>query len=532
MTGLIVRSKVCVIIGLLARVAASAVALDRRLGASLVDAPSVKLHVTSNRASLQIHGQSEFDVFAYPVVSPNGDSVLYDGYATFKDDESTFSYSYVNGAGYLSTSDGDKENVRCVPSSTLPFHSILPALNEATPIPSASIGDEAIECASGELFKTTFAGAHFAICASGESGFTAYSSDLTIEVTYLDAPVRKIRAPKLPDGSSCDAVATAALVSPTALALMTGSAIPVTNARYLKAAEHMAMEASTCKCKTTPRPCIFFHGIGNSHEMEELQNTPKKSTGRMGNMNSHAPCCSTVKYAILNTMDYGWNNDTLQEKFCDRALRFSDVSQVEAGSITDTVIVTHSLAGLVMSMALATGKCSFGEGSTWVAISSPMTGSMVSDYSQDFCNGEVSDLATDLLEIIGQCPMPVTRKSIVYQNEKYASKALNAAYVTAQKAYRENVDAAMCSDNPNGIFSEYEAIMLLAAEVAPHKSPQNDALVEFQSCAKGLDHAKFGKSYKDKFYRPQLNHADTVFLNGDGWLEDSQKPVKWFECLL
>ncbi|KAE8881534.1 hypothetical protein PF003_g34312 [Phytophthora fragariae] len=38
--------------------------------------------------------------------------------------------------------------------------------------------------------------------------------------------------------------------------------------------------------------------------MEELQDTPKKASGRMGNMNDHAPCCSEVKYAILNSMDY------------------------------------------------------------------------------------------------------------------------------------------------------------------------------------------------------------------------------------
>ncbi|EEY55469.1 uncharacterized protein PITG_20883 [Phytophthora infestans T30-4] len=217
----------------------------------------------------------------------------------------------------------------------------------------------------------------------------------------------------------------------------------------------MSMEASSCKCKSTP------------------------PGGRMGNMNRHAPCCSTVKYAILNTMDNSWTNDTLQNKFCDRALRFSDISHVKAGRITDTVIITHSMAGLVMSMAMATGKCNFGKGSTWVALSSPMTGSMASDYFQDFCSDE-----------------------------------LNAAYVTAQKAYREN------------------SMMLVAADVIPHKSPQNDGLVEFQSCAKGLEKSKFGSSYKDTFYKPQLNHADTVFLTSDGWFKDSQKPAKWFECLL
>ncbi|GMF31565.1 unnamed protein product [Phytophthora lilii] len=128
--------------------------------------------------------------------------------------------------------------------------------------------------------------------------------------------------------------------------------------------------------------------------------------------------------------------------------------------------------------------------------------------------------------------MPISRQSLVYQNEKYSTKQQNAAYIAAQQAYAGNVSAAMCSDNPNGIFSQYQTVMNLVAEVVPHKSPENDALVEFQSCAKGLDESLFGRSYKDTFYRPELNHADTVFLTGDGWYKESQKPVKWFECLL
>ncbi|KAK1930804.1 hypothetical protein P3T76_013761 [Phytophthora citrophthora] len=498
---------------------------DTKQSESLPDIPSVKLHVNSKRPSLQIHGQSEFDVFANPVVS--GDRVLYDGFATFKDDSSVSTYSYVSGSGYFSTIEGGQENVQCIPPSTLPFNAILPALNNAVRIPSASIGDESIECESGNLFKTTFTGVDFAICASGSSGFTAYSSDFTISVEYLEEPVV---IPTI-TGTSCSAVATATSVTPTAFALMTGAPIPSTS-RQLKAAEHMEMKASSCKCKTTPRPCIFFHGIGNANELEELANNPKKASGRMGNMNNHSPCCSTVKYAILNTMDYGWNNDTLQEKFCDRALRLSDISDVKKKTITDTVIITHSMASLVMSMAIATDKCSFGEGATWVAISSPMTGSMASDYFQGFCSGDTKNLASKLVNYFGQCPMPIARQSITYENGKYSSKELNAAYVKAQKAYMENVDAAMCSDNPNGVLSVYEPVFLLTAKVVHHKSPENDGLVEFQSCAKGLDETKFGNSYKDVFYRPELNHADTAFLTSDGWFEDSQKPHKWFECLL
>lgn len=66
----------------------------------------------------------------------------------------------------------------------------------------------------------------------------------------------------------------------------------------------------------------------------------------------------------------------------------SDTSDADLGMITDTVVVTHSMAGVVMSMALATGKCSFGEGASWVALSSPIQGSLAADHLQDFARAE------------------------------------------------------------------------------------------------------------------------------------------------
>ncbi|KAE8968446.1 hypothetical protein PF011_g27178 [Phytophthora fragariae] len=170
----------------------------------LADASPVKFHVTLRRKAMELHGESEFDVFANPVA------------------HSRFTYSLVDGAAYLVTNDSSSNaaSVRCIPPSTLPFGRILPALNHATHIPSASIGDQPVECESGNLFKTTFAGVHYAICSSGEDGFTALASNLTIDVEYLDKPV-SISTPKLSDGSSCKALAKPTSVTPTALALIT-----------------------------------------------------------------------------------------------------------------------------------------------------------------------------------------------------------------------------------------------------------------------------------------------------------------------
>ncbi|KAG3134398.1 hypothetical protein C6341_g22173 [Phytophthora cactorum] len=90
----------------------------------------------------------------------------------------------------------------------------------------------------------------------------------------------------------------------------------------------------------------------------------------------------------------------------------------------------------------------------------------------------------------------------------------------------------MCSDNYDGVLSKFYPSCIVGGTVIPHKSSENDALVEFQSCLGGLDPDLFGDSYEYKFYRSELNHADTAFLTYDSLFKDSQKPFKWFECLL
>ncbi|RLN53358.1 hypothetical protein BBJ29_009560 [Phytophthora kernoviae] len=486
---------------------------QRELQSSLANAPSVKLHVT---------------------FKPDGTEILYDGFSTFVEDDSQFKYMLVDGVGYLvesSVKDTEVQTVTCLPA-VMPFDSILPAFNDATLIPSASIGGATVECSSGNLFKTSFGGASFAVCASGASGFIAHSSDMTIEAEYLDAPV-SIIAPKLDDDAkACSALATAISITPTALALLTSDEIPASTSRNLKAASHMAMTASKCECKSTPRPCIFLHGLGNPSELDELQDSPRLTDKKFGSIKGHAPCCSTVKYAVLNTVDYPWTDDILQEKYCRHSLSVSNSSDLASATIADTIIVTHSMGGLVLAGALATGKCKFGINTSWVALSTPMTGSMAADYLQDFCNDETSNFVLGLFELLGQCPMSISRRSTVYQGEKYSTPELDAKYIAAQQAYGGNVAAAMCSDYYVGLFSTYQAPCILSGTKVPHKTMKNDGLVEFDSCAVGLDVSRFGTSYLDRFYMPELNHADTAFLTGEGILNDYQKPHKWFECLL
>jgi len=506
---------------------------QRRLAATLADAPSLRLQFTLKRESMKIYGQSQFYVFANPVVSSDNSSVLYDGYAAFMDGTTDYTFMLVNGIAYFVTATvGDtsgSQSAHCLSSSLLPpLNSIVSALNDATAIASASAGNNSITCVSGDLFQATLGDATFVICAAGADGFTVYGSDLDISVEYLDSPVT-ITAPTLSDDAalSCETVVTATSVTSTTLALLTGGEVPSSGRRNLKAEATTTLASSSCTCQSTPRPCIFFHGLGSDTEETTLQTT----SSYFGDLSDSAPCCTSIKYAVLNTVDNAWTDATLQQKVCNFAISVSSTSSSSSKTIADTIVVTHSMGGLMMAGALANSRCSLASSSTWVSLSAPMTGSMGADYLQNACSGNNVFLEA-VANLIGQCPASNAVVALSYEDESYSTSALNTAYAAAQSAFRSNVDAAMCSDNYSGLLSIYQAVYKLGGSIIPHKSSENDGIVEYQSCAGGLSTSKFGDTYDDTFYVTGLNHADTAFLNGDALIVNSQKPVKWFECLL
>ncbi|CAI5732110.1 unnamed protein product [Hyaloperonospora brassicae] len=165
-------------------------------------------------------------------------------------------------------------------------------------------------------------------------------------------------------------------------------------------------------------------------------------------------------------------------------------------------------------------------------MATPMSGSMGSDFAQDVCDGKSNALMEKVADIRQQCPVNIATKSVAYENGTRSFSHLNRAYKSAQKAYRKHVSAAMCSSSSSGLLSTYQARFWLLSEIVPHKSKQNDGMVEYASCTSGLDEGKFESDYRSRFYRSKLNHWDMQFKSGDGLLNKAKMPVKWFECLL
>ncbi|KAG7386698.1 hypothetical protein PHYPSEUDO_015378 [Phytophthora pseudosyringae] len=299
--------------------------------------------------------------------------------------------------------------------------------------------------------------------------------------------------------------------------------------RALEAEADMWSFGSTaCECKSTPRPCLFIHGENNEQEETELQTTPVK----FGDMKDHAPCCSTIKYASLDTKTVRWTDESLQETVCKHALSMSPSSETAKGVIKDTIVVTHSMGALIVAGAVANDKCSIDNSTTWVSMSAPMNGTMASNYVQDICTDDDTQAFRKILTLLGQCPVGAGMKSIAYMGGKYSTMVLNEAYVAAQEVYRTHVSAAMCSNDDIGIVSSDQAGYLLLGSKIEHGTNEHDGVVTFESCRGGLPASQFSDSFEDRFYVSKCNHGDTAFLHGDSYFRETIKPVNWFECLL
>ncbi|KAL3658082.1 hypothetical protein V7S43_016925 [Phytophthora oleae] len=483
------------------------------------DWPSLQFHFSVKRNSMEIYGQSDFSMLGNPIVSEDGSNVRYDVFSSFTEDERTVNYTQVNGVAYTFSSDLTANCLDSESGKLPPINAIVKAVTEA------SSSGRTTECV--ESFKVVVNGIPFALCAS-ESGFSMIGQDLDIVVEYLDNRVDIVTPTSV---LNCKTVSNPSFVSSIGKELLTG----VTNTsveRNLKPQFDFNLwdddsSDDSCECKSTKRPCLFIHGMGVDEEKPQVVDS---FSYYWGNLTTHAPCCSSFKYTVLNTVDSGWTNDTLQQQVCDRAVSVSKRSSKTV--IADTILITHSMGNLMVAGAIATGKCQLDSSSTWVGMAGPMQGSRASDFVQEACAGETNFVLEKVANVTGRCPPTAALKSLPAQGGNHSSEELNKAYTAAQEAYTKNVSALMCSEGYSGLPSKYQAEFWVLGSVVPYESDKNDGMVEFASCVAGIPESKFGDTWKSKFYKTKLNHYDSEFLYGDALLDEKKMPIKWFECLL
>ncbi|GAB9471049.1 hypothetical protein Gpo141_00008275 [Globisporangium polare] len=497
---------------------------------------SLKLAFHVKRSSMAMHGYSDFDVLVNPVVSAadasGAQSVSFNGVATFVADGETHKYVLVDGVPYHSVETNGNASITttCLSTSLFPpVHQVLEALTGAVPVSNVNT-EQQIECPKGSFLKATFAGEDYVLCTATDSdgSFKAFGEDLDIEFSYLKEAAAIAKPANAP--SDCAAIAQNSVpLELSSFGLLWGSPQNSTFRRSLRqAAQSVSLASSTCACKGTPKPCLFFHGMDVKEDGGLVDDY-----SFFGEVKKHAPCCSSFKFALMNTVDNAWTDDKLQQTTCDYALSMSPKSDNVTKTIEDTIIVAHSMGNLQLAGAVATGKCSLGKTAQWVDLSGPLTGSMDSDLIRMVCDGGSvgQDILKSLGGLIGQCPGTTTRKSLVYDGGNYCSPEESAQYAAARKVHSAHVSASVCGYSYNGLLSKEWAGLLAGGIFIPHKG-ENDGVVEFKSCIADLPASQFQEDYASPFYRAKLNHADTTLHNGDALFDKAQKPVKWFECAL
>ncbi|POM59795.1 hypothetical protein PHPALM_31421 [Phytophthora palmivora] len=516
----------------------------------------LRLSFQLKRKSMYIHGASRFDVIATPSFqeSSGHHSLVYDGVATFEQGGEKHEYSLVDGTAYYTNYPVGQNATKagCIPSGFVPpIEYVLNAIDAAytaTHLVDSEMAE--VVCPGGSLMAFTFDGENYLACASHayNDGFKIMGEDLDISVRYENT-VPVIVAPSIPSDVKeyCGQVPFNEALSPSATALFQKSIsewghralrtqeaeswlLSVVSKVVSAASGDSNASDSSNSCSTTPRPCVFVAGLGQKTDYGLSTTDQKPYFG--DEFQDYVPCCASIQYIELATSLYAWYDLTLVNEMVDYLFKISSSSDSSTKVIADTIIFTHSSANLMLAYAISQNLCSLDSSTTWLGASAPMIGSMGSDFIQMACDGTLTSVVSSLLELLDECPVTTGRISLSYETGSYVSAESKAAYSAAQAAYTTNVDAVMCSNGYSGLVSTYEAVYILAGDTLPHKSSENDGLVEYQSCAYGLDTSTFSTSYTSKNYLTKLNHQDCTFRNGDSLFSDAKKPMKWLQNLL
>ncbi|KAF0714001.1 Aste57867_4107 [Aphanomyces stellatus] len=159
-----------------------------------------------------------------------------------------------------------------------------------------------------------------------------------------------------------------------------------------------------------------------------------------------------------------------------------------------------------------------------------MKGSMAANLFQEKCtDGGWNSIIKDPLTFLGVCPPTEGPKSLLHQATVNQNQANN--FAAAQRVAGQFVKRAACGVDSYGLNTLFSVMYDTVGHWAKHNGA-NDGVVDFDSCAAGLNQGAFGTSYTNGFYKASLNHGDLTFRNADGWWGDDRKPIKWFECTL
>ncbi|KDO27598.1 hypothetical protein SPRG_06866 [Saprolegnia parasitica CBS 223.65] len=462
--------------------------------------PGLRVQIQAKRSSMAFNGQTSATVYVIPRAG-SGSNLKFDAFLSQPGPDVTANYVLLNDRAYWSTIQGNTTtDAGCLDASQFPPVQLMQAsLTDAIVV--ANVNGQTVDCPSGKLLQLQFAGEAFIFCNSETNKLTkAVGTDLDMTIEYLSDPTL------LPDFDVPQVVGKAPLDCP----VVVSDAAVRSSERLRTATPEFFWSSASCGCKGPKKPCLFVHGVGE----------------KSSDVQKHAPCCSSVKFAHYESVKRAWNNPSTQTEFCDTALK---VGSSGGKTIDNMILVTFSMGNLVASGAVATGKCSIGKGVTWVSIGGPMQGSKAANLLEQKCAGNGWDIVLKgILGLIGYCPATPAYLNMRHQNT--ANAALVSDYQAAQRVRQQYVTKVLCGVNSFGLVST-DAIALSVVGALVKHDTQHDGVVDFNSCSVGIGGFQTSASSSAN-YKASVNHLDTSFRHGDGWWGADRKPLKWFECAL
>ncbi|KAG9404173.1 hypothetical protein AC1031_005712 [Aphanomyces cochlioides] len=487
--------------------------------------PAIKFTLHFKRTSMNYHGQDSAELFILPRPEANGSHASYDGVLDLQHGEIMEKYLYVDHhAYYIKTNGSNITAATCLAAKDVPkFNSLVATVHNAREIDRAWVGDAAmdsiVDCADGHLLSFKFGGEPFIACTVGFDRIgRIFGQDMDIDVEYLSSlkgvPSMDIPTELTASSLSCDAIAPQdKSFKKTAIASMT-------NLAHREA----RIAGAECECQGERKHCLFVHGLFVFIDSPMTDSFPLY----WGDIHEHVPCCLSTKFVHFDTINQGWNDDSLQQDFCQAALEVSGATDTTVGPLN---VITHSMGNMIAGAALATGKCKFSNDVTWISSAGPMRGSQGPNWMADRCeqDGGVNELLKGPLEYLSFCPLTRAFESLKYIDT--LDKTNQDLLVAAQQARASHPNKkVICGTDGYGITSVYSLPLELMGELVPH-SGLNDGAVALESCVAGLgDDIVFDGLITSPHYKGRINHEDLAFRNGDGWLGDDRKPVKWLSC--
>ncbi|XP_021339428.1 uncharacterized protein LOC110440601 [Mizuhopecten yessoensis] len=263
----------------------------------------------------------------------------------------------------------------------------------------------------------------------------------------------------------------------------------------------------------SPTTCLFVHGAGNNASGNDVLPDFSEYWGDVRNYTSN---CASHKFLVYNSRDNGWDEDQIHQHFCDVA--------ATNGTITNTVIFSHSMGNLVVGAALHRQRCTFNQATShWFSVQGTWTGTVEANTLSNICRHPtwLQSPIRALLRAYGYCKPTENTESDVYTtlNTDYASPT-GIGFDNLTDVGRRYVTGVMCGNSSIGLTTDYtESVGMFLLQYYSNLAVPNDGMVTLDSCKLKDEQFKFRSS--NPYYIGYINHADGTCRNGGD-------PCSWY----